>query len=61
MENLNEEKEKSCVEVTEEDIREAFEKHKTYIDISLGDFIKIYKDAFALAKDKVHMALPSIK
>ncbi|MCL4496839.1 MAG: CBS domain-containing protein [Deltaproteobacteria bacterium] len=54
MENLNEEKEKSCVEVTEEDIREAFEKHKTYIDISLGDFIKIYRDAFALARDKVH-------
>ena len=54
MEKLNEEKEKSCVEITEEDIREAFEKHKTYIDISLDDFIKIYRDAFELAKDKVH-------
>ncbi|MHB8231635.1 MAG: CBS domain-containing protein [bacterium] len=53
MENV-EEKNKNCVEITDEDVREAFEKHKTYIDISLDDFMKIYRDAFKLAIDRVH-------
>jgi CBS-domain-containing membrane protein len=53
MENV-EEKNKNCVEITDEDVKEAFEKHKTYIDISLGDFMKIYRDAFKLAMERVH-------
>ena len=53
MEN-EQEKNKNCVEITDEDIREAFEKHKTFIDISIGDFMKIYRDAFNNALDRVH-------
>lgn len=53
MEN-KEEKKEYCVSITEEDVRKAFEKHKTYLDISLDDFLKIYKDAFKLAIERVN-------
>lgn len=53
MEN-GEKKEKNCVEITEEDIREAFEEHKTFIDITIDDFMKIYRHAFDLAIERVH-------
>ena len=48
------EKDKNYVEITDEDIRKAFEEHKTFIDISVGDFMKIYRDAFNSALDRVH-------
>lgn len=53
MEN-EEAKIKNCVEIIDEDIRKAFEMHKTFIDISMDDFMKIYRDAFNLALDRVH-------
>ncbi len=53
MEN-GEKKEKNCVEITEEDIREAFEEHKTFIDITIDDFMKIYRHAFDLAIERVY-------
>ncbi len=48
---------KNCVEINDEDIRKAFEKHKTYIDISIDDFHKIYNDAFNFALERVHSVM----
>jgi CBS-domain-containing membrane protein len=44
----------NCVEITDEDVMEAFEEHKTFIDISIGDFMKIYRHAHNLAVERVY-------
>lgn len=46
--------EKDCkeVEITEEDIKEAFKELKTYIDISIDDFKEIYLHALRHANKK---------
>ncbi len=53
MEN-GKEKNKNCAEITYEDIRKALEEHKTFVDISIDDFMKIYRHAFNLAIERVH-------
>ena len=46
--------EKDCkeLEISEEDIREAFKELKTYFDISLDDFREIYLHALKHAKKR---------
>jgi CBS-domain-containing membrane protein len=48
-------KEKDCeeLEISDEDIKEAFKELKTYLDISLDDFREIYIHALKHAKKRL--------
>lgn len=44
---------KNCVDISDEDIKEAFRDIKNYVDITLEDFKEIYRLALKHATEKI--------